>query len=135
MKNRIFATPKVAILILILSLLFTSTAYSTLYYFQGYDNEKLTVTTSAVVQFTQSKLNPGGSNKTTRAYCTVETNDIRYWYDEGSAGAPTTTTGIIVLAGKSFEVIGYENINILGMIGITGTSTINVQYETLRTLE
>jgi hypothetical protein len=87
-----------------------------LYYFQGYDDEQLTVTTSTVVQCTDAKLNGGGSNKTTRAYFSVETNDIRYWYGEGVAGAPTTSNGIKVPAGSSFQIFGYENINSLGMI-------------------
>lgn len=122
------------ILSIITFVTFVSIAQATLYYFQGYDKETLTVTTGAVVQFTQSKLNAGGSNKTTRVFCTVETNGIRYWYDEGTAGAPTTTTGINVPAGKSFEIMGYENINSFGMIGRVGTATVNIQYETLRTL-
>lgn len=126
----------ISILILFtLIISFISIAQSALYYFQGYDNEQLSVDTNAVVQFTQAKLNPGGSNKTTRVFCTVETNDIRYWYDEGTAGAPTTSNGIVVSSGSSFEIFGYENINSFGMIGITGTSTVHVQYETLRTLE
>lgn len=131
MRNRIL----ISILILIPLLAFTSLAHSTLYYFQGYDQEQLSVTTSTVVQFTQSKLNASGSNKTTRVFCTVETNGIRYWYDEGSAGAPTTSVGINVPAGKSFEIMGYENINSFGMIGRTGTAVVNIQYETLRTLK
>ncbi len=115
--------------------LFISVAYSALYYFQGYDNEQLSVTTGAVVQFTQSKLNAGGNEKTTRVFCTVEDNDIRYWYDEGSAGAPTTSNGIVVASGSSFEIFGYENINSFGMIGITGTAVVHVQFETLRNLK
>lgn len=116
-------------------LLLTSTAYSTLYYFQGYDNEQLSVTTSAVVQFTTAKINSGGGNKTHRVFCTVESNGIRYWYDEGTAGAPTTSVGINVPAGKSFEIMGYENIKSFGMIGRTGTAVVNIQYETIRILK
>lgn len=124
----------ISIILLALST-FISTAYSTLFYFQGYDSETLTVTTSAVVQFTQAKLNAGGSSKTGRVFCTVETNGIRYWYDEGTAGTPTTSTGINVPAGKSFEIMGYENINSFGMIGRTGTASVNIIYETLRPLQ
>lgn len=131
MKNLI----SMPVLVLISLLTFISIAHSTLFYFQGYDSETLTVTTSAVVPFTSSKLNNGGSSKTDRAFCTVETNGIRYWYDEGSAGTPTTSTGINVPSGKSFEIVGYENINSFRMIGRVGTAAVNVQYETLRTLK
>ncbi len=136
MKNHMKNHNYILIPILLLSFLtLISTAYSTLYYFQGYDNEKLTVTTSVVVQFTQAKLNPRGSRRTDRVFCSVETNGIRYWYNEGVAGSPTSSTGISVSAGKSFEIMGYENINSFGMISRSGTAIVNVQYETLRTLK
>lgn len=131
MKNRIAILTSILISLLI----FIPIAYSTLYYFQGYDNEQLSVDTFAVVQFTQSKLNNGGNSKTDRAYCTVEDNAIRYWYAEGTAGAPTSTNGIDVPADTPFKVLGYENINSFRMIAQSGTATINIQYETLRTLK
>ncbi len=104
------------------------------HYFQGYDSEQLSVTTGAVVKFTLAKLSNSGSEKTTRAYFTVETNDIRCLWREGSAGTPTTSDGIFVPAGSSFQVLGYENIVNFGMIGATGTATVTVQYERLRPL-
>ncbi len=120
--------------ILIFILTFIPVAYSSLFYFQGYDSETLTVTNGAVVQCTDAKLHSSGGNKTNRAYFTVESNDIRILYNEGVAGAPTTSVGIKIEAGKSFEIVGYENINSLGMIGISGTATVSVQYETIRKL-
>ncbi len=121
--------------VLIIILATTPLAYATLYYFQGYENETLTVTTGAVVQCTDAKLIDADSRpKAHRAYFTVESNDIRYWYDEGAAGAPTTSVGIKIAAGKSFEIIGYENINSIGMIGISGTASVSVIYETIRNL-
>lgn len=121
-------------IILIFFLTFIPTAYSTQFYFQGYDTERLSVDALTVTNFTSSKLSSSGSDRTTRVVFTVEDQDIRVGWLEGSASVPTSTGGILVPAGSSFEVLGYENIKNFGMIAVQGGAIINVQYERTRTL-
>lgn len=130
---------KIRILVLSLLLsffaLFTSTAYSTLYYFQGYDTELLAVGASSVTKFTTSKLSSSGSDRTTRVYFTVEDQDIRVGWLEGSVADPGVADGILVPVGSSFEVLGWENIKNFRMIAVEGISAVNVQYERTRNLQ
>lgn len=97
----------------------------------SYDSEKITVAAVAI-GFTSSLINPTctdcpGTGRASSAVCTLETAEIRV--STVLADAPTTVTGMLVPAGSSIAVYGYNDIAAFRAIRTTGTSgVLNCTY-------
>lgn len=89
--------------------------------------ETISVTTTTAVGISTTTMvsraafgSRGGGTNT--AYCTVETDSIRFRFD---GTAPTRTVGHPSASNSNFTLTGYQNIRNLSMIG-SGTATATV---------
>lgn len=92
----------------------------------AFARETVTVSTSSI-GLTAATYNPGGGqNPAAAALVAVNANNMRVWFD---GTAPTTSAGIIVLAGSSFVVCGIPGMAKLKMIRDDSTDVeVAVQY-------
>lgn len=89
----------------------------------AYDSEKITVSSTAI-GFTLAKIAPSGTPAATEAYCSSETDAIRFLT---TGAAPAATTGILVAAGSYLRVC-QEDIRRFKAIRVTTDATLNCLY-------
>lgn len=82
--------------------------------------EQLTVATSSV-GFTSSKISPNGLPEATRAYCRLETAEIRFTTD---GTVPTTLIGTILSISDILEVNGHDQLMQFRAIRTGGSSGV-----------
>jgi hypothetical protein len=88
--------------------------------------EKIAVSTTAVAIDAAkllTNLAGGGRKRAVRAFCTVESNSVRFRFD---GTAPDSSTGHLVAAGVYFTVDGEGNVANLQMIRGSGDATVQV---------
>jgi hypothetical protein len=99
---------------------------------KSYDSEQITVAAVAI-GFTASKINPtvtSGSGKAVLATCYNATAEIKIL---STGTAPTSTVGLVIPIGGSFQVWGYDDISNFKAIRTGGSSaTLDCQYSRLR---
>ena len=88
--------------------------------------EDVTVATVSI-GFTEATYSPATFGKAHRAYCTVETAQIRFTYN---GTAPTTTLGHIAEVGDVIDISGTDNVAAFRAIRTGATSgTLRVTFE------
>ncbi len=92
---------------------------------EGYDYEAITVS-SASIGFTASKLDPASSKPTSKVFCTVETDQVRFRYD---GGTPTDAIGHLANSGDRFTITGYESIVKFRAIRVTTDASLKCTFE------
>lgn len=91
----------------------------------GFAVETITVATTAI-GFTLATMRPTDQPGATRAVCTLETAQIRYW----PTGNPTSTVGHILNVGDTLIVEGLADLNNIRFIRTGGTSgVLQVSFE------
>lgn len=89
----------------------------------SYDSEKITVS-NASIGFTLSKVQPAGGPSAVMAYCSNETDQIRFLT---TGVAPAAATGVLVAAG-SYITVCQQDIPRFRAIRVTNDATLNCLY-------
>lgn len=89
----------------------------------AFASEKITVSSTAI-GFTLATFAPSGSPAATEAYCSNETNSIRFLT---TGAAPAADTGVLVAAGSYIRVC-QEDIRRFKAIRVSADGTLNCQY-------
>lgn len=89
----------------------------------AYDSEKITVSSTAI-GFTLTKIRPAGGAPAVMAYCSNETDSIRFLT---TGNAPAATTGVLVATGSYIQVCAQDIARFLA-IRVTNDATLNCQY-------
>jgi len=97
---------------------------STTSIYEAANFEHLTVSTVAL-HVTSATATDATMGLARYAYCTVETNSIRYRYD---GTAPTSSIGHLVTSGGSFTIYGRRNVGHLLMIRATADADVQCTY-------
>jgi hypothetical protein len=87
--------------------------------------EQISVTSGAVKTFTTAKITFSGAVNPLRAYCTLETGDVRYTID---GTTPTSTVGHLLSAGGWIEVFGPTDVVNFKAIATSTTGVLSCTY-------
>jgi hypothetical protein len=96
-------------------------------YGQAYGYESISVSTAAIgpTALTVHPDRDQNPRPAFEAFCTVETNSIRYRIDGTD---PTASEGHVVAAGGTFTVTGTNNVKRLKMIRVSADAVVKITY-------